>query len=78
MRASAVQESARFYCHTKRSLVKSKGTTVKVGQGVSHHMTCIRLLTNVSLFPAHTCKHAHARTDRRLFCDLARHENWPR
>lgn len=75
--ASVVQESARFYRHTKRSLVKSKGTSVKVGQGVSHHMTCIRLLTNVSLLPTHTCKHAHARTDRRLFCDLASHENWP-
>lgn len=55
--ASVVQESARFYCHTKRWLVKSEGTSVKVGQGVSHHMTCGRLLTNVSLLLAHACKH---------------------
>lgn len=62
--AGALQESARFYCHTKRSLAESERTPLKVGQGVSHHMTCVRLLTNVSLWLAHACKHTlmHAQT----------------
>ena len=47
---------------------KSKGTGVKVGQEVIHHMTCVRLLTNISLFLSflpsflmntHTHTHTH-------------------
>lgn len=61
--ASVVQESARFYCHAKRSLVKSEGTSAKVGQGVSHHdlckavsrtLTCTRMQTHT-----HRCMHRH-------------------
>ena len=65
---------------------KSKGTGVKVGQEVIHHMTCVRLLTNISLFLSflpsflmntHTHTHTHTYIHTKLFCDLARHENWP-
>ena len=56
-----------------RERKEEQKTEVKVGQGVIHHMTWVRMLTD-------SFRHTHTHTHTKLLCCLAGHENcrhWP-